>query len=160
MDRTEVLYHEHIGRAVRLAYLLTGDKHKAEDIAHDAFLRCATRSNSLRAADKFAPYLAKTIVRETIDRSRSTARRLTREQVYVGSSRPGPPVSMEDEVASRLQIMAALDGLPGPQRAAVVFRYWLGYSEPEIAAAVGCSTGTVKSRLARARESLRGALNE
>ncbi|MCB0969033.1 MAG: sigma-70 family RNA polymerase sigma factor, partial [Ilumatobacter sp.] len=52
------------------------------------------------------------------------------------------------------QIPLALDRLPHDQRAVVVLRYWLGLSESEIADALDCRPGTVKSRHARALRTL------
>jgi RNA polymerase sigma-70 factor (ECF subfamily) len=59
-------------------------------------------------------------------------------------------------VAARIQ--QALDGLPFDQRTAIVLREIDGLSYDEIAFSLGVAVGTVKSRLARARETLRGAL--
>lgn len=57
-------------------------------------------------------------------------------------------------------VWAAVRALPPRQRAAVVLRYWDDLTDAEIAAALGCSVGTVKSQLAKARVSLARALGE
>jgi RNA polymerase sigma-70 factor (ECF subfamily) len=56
------------------------------------------------------------------------------------------------------EIWAALGRLTGPQRAAIVQRYYLGLTEAEIAADLACPQSTVKSRLHAARERLRSLL--
>jgi RNA polymerase sigma factor (sigma-70 family) len=54
-------------------------------------------------------------------------------------------------------VLAALRALPAAQRVVLVLRYWTGLSEQEIAAQLGCSIGTVKSRASRAIAALRRA---
>jgi RNA polymerase sigma factor (sigma-70 family) len=51
--------------------------------------------------------------------------------------------------------MAAMAALPAGQRAVVVLRYWLDLTEPQVAAALGCSVGNVKSQAARGLAKLR-----
>jgi len=57
-------------------------------------------------------------------------------------------------------VLRAVRALPPRQRAAVVLRYWQDLSDTDIAAALGCSAGTVKSQLSKARASLARALQE
>ncbi len=55
----------------------------------------------------------------------------------------------------RSALMAALMGLPRGQRTVVVLRYWMDMTETEVAAALGCSVGNVKSQASRALAKLR-----
>ena len=75
-SRLAGLYEEHVGRAVALATLLTGDRYIAEDIAHDAFLRVAGRFGELRYPAAFGAYLRTTVV----NLCRARVRRLERER--------------------------------------------------------------------------------
>src|SRR5262249_34739970 len=61
-DRLEVLYLRHGPEALKLAYLLTGDRELSEDIAQEAFVRVARRLTGLRNADSFRWYLRRTVV--------------------------------------------------------------------------------------------------
>src|ERR1043165_3862659 len=56
------LYERYVPAAVRLAYLLTGDRHQAEDLAHEAFVRCVGRFQHLRAHNAFDANLRRAIV--------------------------------------------------------------------------------------------------
>jgi DNA-directed RNA polymerase specialized sigma24 family protein len=61
-------------------------------------------------------------------------------------------------VVRRSSVLAALSALPARQREVVVLRYYADLSEAQIAAAMGISTGAVKSHIARAKDSLRAVL--
>lgn len=61
-------------------------------------------------------------------------------------------------MALREELLAALGELPARQRAVVVLRYWDDLSETEVAHALGCSAGTVKSQAARGLAKLRARL--
>jgi RNA polymerase sigma factor (sigma-70 family) len=61
-DKLEALYLRHGPAALRLAYLLTGDRELAEDIAQEAFVRVARRLSGLRDVDSFRWYLRRTVV--------------------------------------------------------------------------------------------------
>src|SRR4051812_23313938 len=56
------LYTRYVPGGIRLAYLLTGDRHQAEDLAHEAFIRCVGRFQHLRAHTAFDAYLRRAIV--------------------------------------------------------------------------------------------------
>ena len=56
------LYTRYVPAGIRLAYLLTGDQHQAEDLAHEAFIRCVGRFQHLRAHTAFDAYLRRAIV--------------------------------------------------------------------------------------------------
>jgi RNA polymerase sigma factor (sigma-70 family) len=68
------------------------------------------------------------------------------------------PVPVRDGVADRDELLRAAQQLPPGQRAVLVLRYFDDLSVADTAAALGCSTGTVKSQTARALERLRAAL--
>jgi RNA polymerase sigma factor (sigma-70 family) len=61
-DKLEALYRCHGPEALRLAYLLTGDRELAEDLAQEAFVRVARRLTGVRKADSFHWYLRRTVV--------------------------------------------------------------------------------------------------
>ncbi|MFI5055554.1 MAG: sigma factor, partial [Actinomycetota bacterium] len=56
------LYARYVPAGVRLAYLLTGDRHQAEDLAQEAFIRCVGRFSHLRSHAAFESYLRRAIV--------------------------------------------------------------------------------------------------
>jgi RNA polymerase sigma factor (sigma-70 family) len=78
------------------------------------------------------------------------------------TEQPGdlPEVAVEgpaDLVGERAALLAALRQLPPRQRAVVVLRYWNDLTDVQIAAALGCSAGTVRSQLSRALATLRAS---
>jgi RNA polymerase sigma-70 factor (sigma-E family) len=152
------LYARHVPAGLRLAYLLTGDRAQAEDLAHDAFVRCVGRFSHLRAHQAFDAYLRRAIV----NLHTSGLRRLRLERRSVERERhraAGLTASMPD-VAARDELWRALSVLPVRQRAAQVLRYYEDLSERDTASVLGCSLAAVKSLVARGSETLRDVLAE
>ena len=130
------------------AHLLTGDRHRAEDLLQTALTRAYLRWDRI---DEPEGYVRRTMVNAHTDWWR---RKPWREQ----STDEVPEVAGPDDAASydvRDAVLSALATLSGRQRAVVVLRYYEGLSEAEIAAALGCSAGTVKSAASRAMAKLR-----
>ena len=151
MDRLERLYRTHSPAATRLAYLLTGDRELARDLAQDAFIRIAGRFAALRAEGSFESYLRSTVynlVKSHFRRLRVERRHLTEQAgLRIAGEDPGPD--------QRSDLAATLNALPVRQRAALVFRYYVDLSEQQTADAMGCSVAAVRSLTFRALESLR-----
>ena len=136
---------------VRLAYALTGDQGHAEDVAQTAFARAYASWPRVSRAGNPEAYVRRIVINENLNRFRKhrVAERLTGmlpESVTPDATRTS------DE---RSALIAALQQLGPRQRAVVVLRYWLDLSEIEVATALGCSVGTVKSQASRALASLR-----
>src|SRR2546423_9163703 len=93
--RLDDLYRRHAPDAVRLAYLLTGDRALAEDLVQEAFVRMFGRFRDLRNPDAFGAYLRKTVVNLT----RSHFRRVKVERAYVARQRGEPLATMQPDVA-------------------------------------------------------------
>ena len=151
-DRLEVLYVRHGPEALRLAFLLTGDRDLAEDIAQEAFVRVARRLTGLRNADAFRFYLRRTVV----NLSNSHLRRQRVERAYhrklVGSGAPG---AASPDLATRHVVRLAIEQLPPRQRTVVVLRYYQDLTDQQIANVLGWPVGSVKSALHRAAATLR-----
>lgn len=154
----EELYARHAPSALRLAYLLTGDRALAEDLVHDAFVRVVGRFGHLRVPDAFDAYLRRTIV----NLHTSHLRRRRVERTFLERERASArttTVSMPD-VAAREELWIAVRALPARQRAAIVLRYFEDLSERQVADALRCSPAAVKSLVARATETLRGRIGK
>lgn len=150
-SRVAELYRAHLPSATRLAYLLTGDRATAEDVAQDAFLKAASRIGGLRDEDAFGAYLHRSVV----NRVRNRARRLTLERAHATATTV--PYELPD-VATRDRLWRALQSLPHRQRAALVLRFYLDLSEADTAERLGCRPGTVKSAVSRGLAALRADL--
>ncbi len=133
---------------LRLAVLLTGDHHRAEDLVQEALTKIALRWRRLRSQSPDA-YARRVLVRDNI----SWWRRHRREQV--SAVEVPPAASGEAAVDRRLVLARALAGLTAGQRSAVVLRFYDDLSERETAAAMGVSLGTVKSQTHLALRRLR-----
>ncbi len=86
-DRLGELYRRHAADAVRLGYLLTGDRTLAEDLAHEAFVRLYGRFQDLRNPDAFEWYLRRTVL--NLVRSHFRHAKVERSYVDRASGEPG-----------------------------------------------------------------------
>src|SRR4029077_10198964 len=150
------LYTRYVPGGVRLAYLLTGDRHQAGDLAHEAFIRCVGRFQHLRAHTAFDAYLRRAIV--NLHTSGLRRRRTEREWLRREGPRAAAAVSTQRDVGEREDLWRALATLPARQRAALVLRYYEDLSERDAAEALGCSLSALKSLVARGSEALRASL--
>jgi RNA polymerase sigma-70 factor (sigma-E family) len=145
------LYVRHVPAATSLAYLLTGDRAEAEDLAQDAFVRMIGRFRNLRNPEAFAAYLRRTVV--NLHTSKLRRRRV--ERAYLAREAGLAQAGEAPSIGERDDLWRALQSLPARQRAAVVLRYYEDLSEQQAAEAMGCSTSALKSLVARAMETLR-----
>ncbi len=152
----EELYRRHVDDALRLAFLLTGDRVLAEDLVQDAFVKVLGRFHDLRNRDAFWWYLRRTIV----NRSNSHFRRRKVERAWLELQRPQAAAPPGPDLEERDRILAALMTLRPEQRAAVVLRYFEDLSEADTAEALGRPIGTVKSMVSRGMERLREELGD
>lgn len=127
----------------RIAYLLTGDHHLAEDLVQQTFLRVAGRWRRVVAGGDPDPYVRRVLYHQHISWWRRT-RRITRVPL-AGTDRPVPDAA--DRVAVTVAVQGALARLGPRQRAALVLRYFEDLSEAQTAEVLGCRVGTVKSQV-------------
>jgi RNA polymerase sigma factor (sigma-70 family) len=149
------LYERHIRRAVGLARVLSGDHTIAEDLAHEAFIRSASRLGALRDPARFESYL----LRSVVNLARSQARRRRLEAVFIQRHRRAEAVPPVDTATSTV-VRQALLQLPVRQRAAITLRYFDDLSESQVASALGCSPKAVNDLVRRARDQLRRELRD
>ena len=149
------LYARHADEALRLAYLLTGDRALAEDLVQDAFVRVAGRLLHLRDPGGFHAYLRKTIV----NLARSHFRHRAVERRFLERQAAPPPVE-PDDVPDRERLRRALMDLPIGQRTAIVLRYFEDLSEAQTADLMGRHAAAIKSLVSRAMVTLRTTVGE
>ncbi|MDQ0775781.1 RNA polymerase sigma-70 factor (sigma-E family) [Streptomyces aurantiacus] len=137
----------------RAAYLLCGDWHLAEDLTQTALakLYAVWRKVRMESADSYA---RKVLFRTFVDETR---RRRWWERPGAHQYEVAAPVLDPD---LRLVLLAALRQVPARSRAVLVLRFWEDQSVEETAAALGCSTGTVKSQTSRGLATLRRILGD
>ncbi|MFI9783531.1 SigE family RNA polymerase sigma factor [Kitasatospora sp. NPDC051984] len=139
----------------RTAYLLCGNRHRAEDLVQATLAKLFAhwrRASRMENLDAYArTVLTRTFLAE--QRKWSVARRL-------GALAGSPEVSPHADSDLRVTLLNALAELPARARAMVVLRYWEDLSVETVADLLGCSTGTVKSQCSRALARLREQLGE
>lgn len=146
------LYERTAPGAVRLAYLLTGDRTVAEDTAQDAFVRVSGRLAHLREGGAFDAYLRRAVV----NLAKNHFRRRSVERAFLERARPATTTpGHEQPLVEREATMAALARLPQRQRAAIVLRFYEDLPEDAIAAILRCRNGTVRSLVTRGVQALR-----
>ena len=160
VDAYERLVRGHQALAFRTAYLITGDAADAEDATQEAFVKAYNALGSFKAGSAFRPWLLAIVANEARNLRRKTGRRAALNLRLVQESPPSDvtasspeAVVLEDE--KRTELMKVLASLHERDRLVVSYRYFLGLSEEEMAAALGCRRGTIKSRLSRALGRLR-----
>ena len=150
----------HTARVYRLAYRLTGNRHDAEDLTQEVFVR-VFRSLSSYTPGTFEGWLHRITTNLFLDSVRRKARirfdALPDDAERLPSGDRGP-AQVYDEEHFDADVQAALDALPPDFRAAVVLCDLEGLSYEEIAATLGIKIGTVRSRIHRGRSQLRASL--
>lgn len=156
--RSEIvtLYEAEFHGMARLAYLLCGNTQQADDLAHDAFVRLYEHWDRVNDPAKRRAYLRSILVNlaHSAHRRDSTARRHAGAPMLAAG---GATTSAEDEAvwrSARPEVLAALGTLSERQRTAIVLRHWLDMTESEIAEAMSCSVGSVRTHIARGHQTL------
>lgn len=138
----------------RMACLLCGDPHQAEDIVQDALARLYAAWPRASRADDIEGYVRRVIVNSHLNQVRRPWRR-ERAVARLGERPVAVHLPAED-----LQVLwAAIGNLPLGQRKVVVLRHYLGLSVEETANDLGISAGTVKSQTSDALAALRRSLD-
>jgi RNA polymerase sigma-70 factor (sigma-E family) len=150
------LYREHALGLTRLAYLTLGSRSAAEDIVQEAFCGLYRRWDQLSDTDKALPYLRASV----LNGCRNAYRRAGRPAVaiHLPSEDSAEAAALLGE--QRREVISALRRLPGRQRQALVLRFYLDLSDPEIAEVMGISVNTVRSTLRRGVRALGISLRE
>jgi RNA polymerase sigma-70 factor, ECF subfamily len=168
-DACAELVDAHQRLVYQLALHLLGDHNEALDLSQEVFLRVFRTIHGFRGQSALRTWIYRIAVNQARNRMRWWRRRRRSQQVSlddhvrahgelpseVAGASP-ERVYRQKEVAAR--IWQALEALPFDQKTALVLREIDGLSYDEIAFSLGVAVGTVKSRLARARETLRGEL--
>jgi RNA polymerase sigma-70 factor (ECF subfamily) len=162
---------EHQRMVYQLALHLLGDHNEALDLSQEVFLRVFRTLDRFRGQSSLKTWIYRIVVNQARNRLRWWRRRHRSDQVSLddhmrdhgelpthNSGSAPDRVLRQKELASRLQL--ALDGLPFDQKTAIILREVDGLSYEEIAYSLGVALGTVRSRLARARETLRSQLSD
>ena len=161
----EHLYAEHGRRVYAVCLRMTANPSLAEDLTQEAFLQVFRKIHTFRAESAFSTWLHRlavniVLMRRRVKRLNETPLDATYEMD--GETMPAREMGSVDSRVSglvdRLNLQRALAQLPRGYRRAFVLHDVLGYEHHEIAQALGCSIGTSKSQLHKARMRLRQIL--
>jgi len=169
-DACAELVTEHQRMVYQLSLNLLNDHNEALDLSQEVFLRVFRTIHSFRGQSSLRTWIYRIVVNQARNRQRWWRRRYRSQQVSLDqhiqdhgdlpetvSSGPDRLVGQK-QLAERIRV--ALDNLPFDQKTAIVLREIDGLSYEEIGFSLGIAVGTVKSRLARAREGLRAELRD
>jgi RNA polymerase sigma-70 factor (sigma-E family) len=152
------LFDRHYAPMCRLAYVILGDAAMAEEIVMEALVKTFSGWSRIRDVARADAYLRRAVVnlcRSKIRRKAIEAR--VNAMSYRRAERRAPDWDPELHETTRI-VWEAVKELPERQRACVVLRYYEDLPEAQIADVLGCSVGTVKSQLSKARAKLESTL--
>jgi RNA polymerase sigma-70 factor (sigma-E family) len=156
MTRTETEFDDRAAAlgalAYRVGFRILGDRQDAQDLTQEALARAYARWSRVGPYDEAWITRVATNLALGLVRSQQRARRRRPD--------PSPPAAEPGAVvAQRRELVALLQALPKRQREVVALRYLADLPEAEVAAALGCSVGTVKQHASRGLAALRAALD-
>jgi RNA polymerase sigma-70 factor (sigma-E family) len=141
---------------LRFAYLVTGDRHSAEEAVQTALASVFERWSSVRESHDVDQYVRRSVVNAHVSAWRKHGRRVTPvaevRSATAAANDPSSSVSRADAV------WRVCSRLPRRQRAAVVLRFYEDLDYPEIAAILDCGESTVRSHIHRGLAALRAEL--
>jgi RNA polymerase sigma-70 factor (ECF subfamily) len=170
-DACAELVSEHQRMVYQLSLNLLGDHNEALDLSQEVFLRVFRTIHGFRGQSALRTWIYRIVVNQARNRQRWWRRRHRAQQVSLDEhirDHGDLPERSDGDSPDRLlgrkeladRIRTALENLPFDQKTALVLREIDGLSYEEIGFSLGIAVGTVKSRLARAREALRAQLRD
>jgi len=162
VEAYEALIRRYQQLAGRTAYVITGSAADAQDAVQEALVKAYAGLARFREGSPFRPWLLRIVANEAISRRRA-ATRTVRLALRAAEGRPWEDAAPSPEGAAlaretQRELVEAMGRLRPEDRLVIAYRYWFDLSEAEMATALGCARGTVKSRLSRALRRLRAAL--
>lgn len=168
----EELVRLYQNKVYTLCVRLAGNYNDAQDLAQEAFIRAYRAIGSFRNEADFGTWIYRIAVNVWLNvrRKNDGQPMVYLDEPYQGeegavarrdlAAATGDPLQELEEKEFRGLVRVALDGLSEEHRTVLVLRDMEGYSYEDISRMQGCSLGTVKSRLNRAREAMRRRMNE
>jgi len=163
-----VLVKRYQTQAIQAAYLITHDVALAEDVVQDVFLQVYQSIDHFDPERPFCPWFMRSVVNEAVRAVRRAQRDLSLDAVAAAESDGGEEITFADLLPdtapspdaqlemSEIEdaVEEALRKLCPEQRATIVLRYYLDFSDEELSAKLDCAPGTVRWRLHAARKQL------
>lgn len=142
----------------RLAYVLCGDSHHADDLVQQTITKLYIRWRKISDVEHLDQYVRTMVVRAFVDEKR-------RPWARVGlmaqlPDRPDPRAGVDERVTEAMAVRAALARVPNRQQTVLIMRFLCDMTVEDVAVALDCSTGTVKSQTSRGLATLRRLLTD
>ena len=150
----EALVHAHQGHIRAFLRRLCRNHALADDLAQETFMRAYQKYGALSDVGAVKSWLFQIAYRIFLDHTRKEKRRKNLDDERQGNIEE-PPESLPE---IKMDIERAMNALAPPQRAAILLNITHGMSHSEVAATLGLPLGTVKSHIARGKNSLRAFL--
>jgi RNA polymerase sigma-70 factor (ECF subfamily) len=161
-DAYEALVRHFQEIAFRTAFVIVRTAAEAEDAAQDAFVKAYFALPRFRAGAPFRPWLLRIVANEARNRRTASGRRaglaLRAAEQAAGRAEDPTPEASALAAEERDTLLAAVNSLRDEDRLVLAYRYFFDLTEAEMATALSCARGTVKSRLSRALGRLRARL--
>jgi len=155
-------YHK---KVYRIAYGVVRQREEALDVVQEVFIKLFRSIKDFKGRSHFYTYLYRMAMNTAIDHKRKAGKQFMSSLDEEGSFEPsevaekGPErILLQKELEEKVKL--AMDKLPDEQRAALIYRDVEGLSYQEMAEAMGCSIGTVMSRLHYGRKRLQESLKD
>jgi RNA polymerase sigma-70 factor (ECF subfamily) len=148
----DALFRREFPPITRTAYLVVGDWEVARELAQDAFVQALRHWDKVRTLESPGGWVRRVAIRDAV---RARARDSRRRELHLGAG-----TAADAAPTTSVDVRDALMTLPARQRAVVALHYLDDRPVAEIAELLGCSSGTVKTHLARARQALAARLGE
>ena len=155
-DAFRALFEAYKAKVYSIALRFSGDESSAMDIAQDTFLKLFSSIRDFRGDSSFDTWIYRMVVNSCLDHRRRGWRLLPLADDLAGTLRVAACDTLDELLRSErgARVRAAIDRLSPDLRIVIVLRYTEGLSYDEIADVLGCSVGTIASRLNRAHKRL------
>jgi RNA polymerase sigma-70 factor (ECF subfamily) len=163
MSGFDELYRKHYRRVYSICLRMTGNVAEAEDLTQEVFIQLHRKLGSFRGEAAFTTWLHRLTVNQVLMhfRKRSVKSELTTDDGEVPDSVDPETINPEAmPIVDRIALETAIAKLPPGYRTVFVLHDVEGYEHEEIARLLGCSSGTSKSQLHKARLKLRRLLRQ
>lgn len=157
-EQFESLYAQYADDVLRMAYFYLADRHKAEDVCQEVFVKLYTHGASIEPGKEKA-----WLLRVTVNCCRDLWRGAWLRRVVLGAPTLDIVPAQDETIEQReekAELMRAVHKLPAVFRETILLHYYQGLGIAEIAQMLNLPEGTISSRLSRARKKLEAILKE
>ncbi len=164
-EALKAIFDKYHKKVYSIAYGVVRQREEALDVVQEVFIKLFRSIKNFKGRSHFYTYLYRMVMNTAIDHKRKAGKQFMSSLDEEGSFEPsdkaekGPErILLQKELEERVKL--AMDELPAEQKAALIFRDVEGLSYQEMAEAMGCSIGTVMSRLHYGRKRMQESLED